>query len=1031
MIPFLLSLCATLQVDDFSLDRYLASQNPPSLELVLERLGPVPKLDDLLDPDRPKGDPLPLPSSDDSIPQKHVQRLEEIAAWSKLVTSERAKGDHEQAALWAAKQASERQALLRPRHPLIASSFGTLSYCLYNLNRNLEARDMTLAALDIQLDEYGRLNSSVRESLVRLSNRCERLGDGANGERALRHALDIAILCDGATSPAAARLQSNLASILTDLGRPADASQTYARSLEIYEELDGPNASSVAILCANMAQTEIRLGRTGVALDLLTRAVDIHRALDQLDSRAGLVCLLVMSDLCPPMQALEYMEEAMDIAEKVLEPDDSIWPTALNKYGWGLVQARELEAAEPPLRRALEIQTERYGQESAQVADVLNNLSGLMKVRGQTLEALELFKQSFAVKRKFTPRNHLSLIIGWNNLAVLHSDLRQFEEAEEAWRQGLELCLELLPAEHEDTARLLTNYGTMLYEVQRFEESEAMLRDAVDMRRSLLGNHPSTGSSESSLAQTLFALGQVDEADELLNTAEQSHRADLGAHGLGLPAVLRIRTSIQRSRNDKEAAYRTSREAFEMIDAQKEQLVGTPSEEALFAEALSHGNLAALHAATIIDLGRPEEAFSVYERARGRMLLDLLDQRRKAQPQWQAATVVTPKQIQGGLQPGEQIRAYFWSNQCLLIYDVGPEVMRAEVRVWGTGNMTQLGKDIDRYAQLLADPENSEGQEHLGQRLVATLWPESTDDPKRWIILPDGPLQTLPFEALPRPGNSQPEFVYASSSTLYQDRCRLAKQRDPDLKVQLLAVGDPTFSPASGLTPLRATRSEVENAGRLVRESGGESQLLLGAHATLEELKLHASSCTLLHLATHGQPGSPADPLGASLALARGSAQTSDLTLRMLFEDWQSQLPNCDLVVLSACETQKATRVGDSLMALSWGFFYAGAPTVLASLWKVDDRATALLMGRFYENLLNGQGDSKLVALTKAKRWLAEANRREVREYERKLGLDAVTENSQRSSGGSGGSGGLNSGMLKPYSDPAYWAGFVLLGSPE
>ena len=62
-----------------------------------------------------------------------------------------------------------------------------------------------------------------------------------------------------------------------------------------------------------------------------------------------------------------------------------------------------------------------------------------------------------------------------------------------------------------------------------------------------------------------------------------------------------------------------------------------------------------------------------------------------------------------------------------------------------------------------------------------------------------------------------------------------------------------------------------------------------------------------------------------------------------------------DLVVLSACETALGAEIrGEGLLGLAQGFFYAGAGRVIVSLWKVDDQATAELMGRFYENLLPG-----------------------------------------------------------------------------
>ena len=79
----------------------------------------------------------------------------------------------------------------------------------------------------------------------------------------------------------------------------------------------------------------------------------------------------------------------------------------------------------------------------------------------------------------------------------------------------------------------------------------------------------------------------------------------------------------------------------------------------------------------------------------------------------------------------------------------------------------------------------------------------------------------------------------------------------------------------------------------------------------------------------------------------------------------------CDLVVLSACDTRRGVKAGGSVMALPWGFFYAGAPTVIASLWKVEDNATRALMVEFYKNLWEKKL-GKLNSLCAAQRTLIE-----------------------------------------------------------
>jgi len=101
----------------------------------------------------------------------------------------------------------------------------------------------------------------------------------------------------------------------------------------------------------------------------------------------------------------------------------------------------------------------------------------------------------------------------------------------------------------------------------------------------------------------------------------------------------------------------------------------------------------------------------------------------------------------------------------------------------------------------------------------------------------------------------------------------------------------------------------------------------------------------VLHLACHGQ-FRPDNPLFSSLQLADGW-----LTVR---DTYNLEL-NCGLVTLSACETGvNAVAPGDELIGLAHGFFSSGAPSLLVSLWTVDDESTAALMTSFYTRLRAG-----------------------------------------------------------------------------
>ena len=250
------------------------------------------------------------------------------------------------------------------------------------------------------------------------------------------------------------------------------------------------------------------------------------------------------------------------------------------------------------------------------------------------------------------------------------------------------------------------------------------------------------------------------------------------------------------------------------------------------------------------------------------------------------------------------------------------------------------------------------------------------------------------------------------------------------------------------MSPLPGTNREAVHIAEILASRGGSTTMLLGEQATIGNLEAAVEGCRYVHLATHGLTGSVDRPYDAGLALARPATPAPDdigfLTLEHLIGSWRGKLSDCDLVVLSACDTQRGVKAGGSVMALPWGFFYAGAPTVIASLWKVDDTATSLLMGRLYENLLGafdaprtvglggrsyagGESMTKADALREAKSWLrtltAPERDRLVATLPRRQRGEFRPRPPEEPSG--------ETEQLHPYAHPYFWSAFILIGSPQ
>jgi CHAT domain-containing protein len=264
---------------------------------------------------------------------------------------------------------------------------------------------------------------------------------------------------------------------------------------------------------------------------------------------------------------------------------------------------------------------------------------------------------------------------------------------------------------------------------------------------------------------------------------------------------------------------------------------------------------------------------------------------------------------------------------------------------------------------------------------------------RRIIIVADGSLNYIPFQVLPIPSNDEPlvashEVVNAPSASVLGELRHEAARRRP-AKI-LAAFGDPVFASdyaqrkeskggkaiaamqtlagdrwmgalrdiglageafdPSVIKPLFYAKRELAN----LRSVTNEETFVATDFAATRELLLGTdlTQYAILHFATHGFLD-PTRPENSGLVLSTvdrdGQARNGFIGL----EDIYGLRAPVDLVVLSACQTALGKDVrGEGLLSLTRGFMYAGASSVVSSLWKVDDEATAELMKQFYTNLL-------------------------------------------------------------------------------
>jgi CHAT domain-containing protein len=302
----------------------------------------------------------------------------------------------------------------------------------------------------------------------------------------------------------------------------------------------------------------------------------------------------------------------------------------------------------------------------------------------------------------------------------------------------------------------------------------------------------------------------------------------------------------------------------------------------------------------------------------------------------------------------------------------------------------------------------------------------------RLLLIPDGPLHRLPFACLIRQiKNGRPEYLVQRwalhnvlSATVYGELVKA--RRSASDRGSFVAFGDPLYPTmekekseqlalsnlrsairfANGIPPLPFTRKEVTAIANLYP---ADSHVFIGAAATEEQVKRSAGSARHLHFACHSalDEESPMNS-GLVLTVPPDPKDGEDDGLLQAWEIIEKLRLDADLVTLSACGTALGKETGgEGLIGLTRAFQYAGARSVLASLWAVNDESTADLMTRFYTHLADGA--SKADALRAA-------------QLEMIRGGDVVTDDRQREIGGVSAPAGSMA------SAPFRWASFQLIG---
>ncbi len=725
------------------------------------------------------------------------------------------------------------------------------------------------------------------------------------------------------------------------------AAESFRRRLALFGDEDHPDA----VLALNSLGLALRdLGRTGEAGERFEEAARLARRLG--DRRQEAAALLNLGRMTGrggnPVEAIGHLTRSVGLLRSIRDPH--LLPGALNVLGEAHWRVGEGERALVHHRRALGLldSEAEYGERAATlnfIGRALVDLGELEDAREAYGECLDLYRRS---------GDEVGMARAWSGLGLVAKKAGDLEAAQRHYRRALGLYQRrgLL----HDQGALLNNLAWLAYRRGHLGETRELHLRALEIRR-FLGDHEGEATARLGLAAAARDAGHLEAA------LEHSERA------VAMVEEALARGEAPQGLAGPKLGYRGARSDYHDLHVDV---------------------LMALHRERPGE-GWDERALLAFERGRARLLLEALvsasppDDEDRRSP-WRDA-VARPRslsvvEMQRLLAPGTVLLEYHLGAERSFLWALTRDRLTSH-RLPPAAEIEALAR---RAHRLLSSGDlrsrRAAVESTLAELAAVVLGPVADDlahagtpDPRRLLLVTNGPLEYVPFAALPLPAGPEPsagpapggsadprrprrlvedfEIVRLPSMAILAELRRHGAARKPPPNL-LAVLADPVFGPSAEHLPrLPDSRREAEAILATASPHGPTFAALgLDAHRDLAvggRLGTHR----IVHFASHVLLDDR-QPMRSAIILAGRRPDGTHRPDRLSLGDVQRLDLPADLVVLSGCRSALGKEMGgEGLLGLPRGFFLAGASRVLVSLWDVGDGSTATLMARFYRHHLD------------------------------------------------------------------------------
>ncbi len=755
-------------------------------------------------------------------------------------------------------------------------------------------------------------------------------------------------------------------------GDLSTAEERYQKGLALIERLspDGPEAASTLSLLGIVAKDH---GALAIAEERFRRALAIFDELAPESPEVARVLnyLGLLAEKRGDFTAAEeYHRRALGIWEKLESGSRDTYQSVFILYNLAVVEQRKenLAKADEYLQRALEI-LERSSTESWDVAGIYSDRGTIAIKRGNLALAEELHGRALAILEKQSPGSLLvsDILKGLGTIALKRGNLTK---AEELFRRALALREKIAPGSTA-VGLSLNDLGQVYRREGRNEiaaEHFCRATDVFDQQRKRLGGTTegrsafgeATAEHYHECLAALLDIGRPAEAFRALERGRARSFLDLLAER-DLRWTADMPLELARNRKQTDTEYDRTQAGLDRLSPMRDQ-----------AE---------------IDrlVVRLRELRARQEEIAAKV--------RQTSPR--AAALQDPKPLdlastRAALDPGTLLLAWSIGREQSFLFVVQSAGTDPGLEVFPLALGDQaLRERVESFLNLL----KRSGSDQAGvvgparELYDVLLRPAQTrvSAAKRLLVSPDGPLHILPFAALVHDGHylAEKKPVHTVISATVYAELKKVRREWVSTPVELVAFGDPSYPPLPpgqfsavhpevraavgrglALTPLPSTREEVRDIAALYPEA----RTFLGMEATEERAKSIGKDARYIHFACHGLLDERF-PLNSALALTIPEipGEGQDNGLLQAWEIFENVRLDADLVTLSACDSALGQEMGgEGLLGLTRAFQYAGARSVVASLWSVSDVSTADLMKRFYGYLREGRSKDEALRAAQA-----------------------------------------------------------------